>query len=522
MNYFANLFSPLDNKINQFIVFLKKNGILKFCSSFVAVVLVSYIAIIVANIYSYNDLGSADFNNHATVINELKFNLLHPKQPFYGTNESTQYFTPYHVIVAIFCKVFNMYATEALHVFRIINIITFLLIFYLFLKRFYGYFNLLSLGFVILLWGGSWRFSGVIDFTMINVAPYHSLFSTNLILMMFYLLTYDKYWNLFLIPIVAAIAFISQPINLFFIIFGIFAFSIFNRKISTGRLIKIASIYFLFAILIISWPYYSIISVFTRNVQGVSAWPSQIFPMYNINEIIRNSWPILLMIPIIFRKDIIKKNLHLLIIAICLLLVYLILYSKNSELVGRNLIIITFLIQIVLSYAIIEKIAIKSVWILLLIPIFVCFAFNLREAYSQYANRSDKSFLYQMEQEMPIISRHINHYDVVLSDINTGYYLPSYSGKVIATIFSQTLVPSDQERTKDLELFFQLESNNTLRSEIIHKYNAKYLLLNKNFLRTSRYVGVIKMNKDLLNSISFLGEKVIELDQLVLYKTFLN
>ena len=71
--------------------------------------------------------GTGDYYHHAGVINELIQHPLHPNHPYYGTSDTTQYFTPYHLIVSIFANLFHINALYGLTVFSIINIILFIL-----------------------------------------------------------------------------------------------------------------------------------------------------------------------------------------------------------------------------------------------------------------------------------------------------------------------------------------------------------------------------------------------------------
>jgi hypothetical protein len=83
------------------------------------------------------------------------------------------------------------------------------------------------------------------------------------------------------------------------------------------------------------------------------------------------------------------------------------------------------------------------------------------------------------------LSSSTKQYDLVLSDLETSWYIPSFGGKVIAHPFPVYFVPDYAERKRDLLLFFSERTTDDERMAIIRKYRPDYLLLRKALSGTS-------------------------------------
>ncbi|WP_459889880.1 hypothetical protein [Desulfothermus okinawensis] len=74
------------------------------------------------------------------------------------------------------------------------------------------------------------------------------------------------------------------------------------------------------------------------------------------------------------------------------------------------------------------------------------------------------------------VQSHIDHYDVVLSNLNISWHLPAFSGKIIASRHPVHWV-DNEVRKLDLKKFFSSKTSCIEKENILHKYNVKYLLL---------------------------------------------
>jgi hypothetical protein len=68
--------------------------------------------------------------------------------------------------------------------------------------------------------------------------------------------------------------------------------------------------------------------------------------------------------------------------------------------------------------------------------------------------------------------------DVVLSDINTSWMVPTFGGKIVAARHPLAFVPDQRTRRDDVAHFFDPATGDTERTALIDKYHVRFLLLN--------------------------------------------
>ena len=116
-----------------------------------------------------------------------------------------------------------------------------------------------------------------------------------------------------------------------------------------------------------------------------------------------------------------------------------------------------------------------------------------------------------MYKNLTFLSQHLKKGSVVLSDLDTSWFVPSFGGKVIGALHVQAFVSDDEQRRVDLVDFFDNDTSTTKRQSIIQKYKPDYFLIDK---------FAIKDWLKIFNSIeSFLKtSKVYENDQYLLFR----
>lgn len=77
------------------------------------------------------------------------------------------------------------------------------------------------------------------------------------------------------------------------------------------------------------------------------------------------------------------------------------------------------------------------------------------------------------------LSRFTGQYDVVLSDIESSWLVPTFGGKVVAARHPLSFVPGHDARKSDVRCFFSKEASSRERRQILKKYRVDYLLLRK-------------------------------------------
>ena len=77
------------------------------------------------------------------------------------------------------------------------------------------------------------------------------------------------------------------------------------------------------------------------------------------------------------------------------------------------------------------------------------------------------------------ISKYVHGNDLVLSDLETSWLIPTFGGKIIATLHPQAFIPDLLTRQRDLETFFDAGTNKDERLDILRQYHPKFLLLDQ-------------------------------------------
>ena len=74
--------------------------------------------------------------------------------------------------------------------------------------------------------------------------------------------------------------------------------------------------------------------------------------------------------------------------------------------------------------------------------------------------------------------------DVVLSDLESSWMIPSEHGRIVAAVHYELFVPDQPQRTNDLATFFATQSE-AERARIIKKYDVKWIVLDRDKLDDS-------------------------------------
>ena len=74
---------------------------------------------------------------------------------------------------------------------------------------------------------------------------------------------------------------------------------------------------------------------------------------------------------------------------------------------------------------------------------------------------------------------HIGPQAVVFADIETSWFIPSFEAKIVAADHPLAFVKDAEQRREDVIKFFEQQTSVQERTALLQKYQAKYLLLNK-------------------------------------------
>lgn len=465
-------------------------------------ILSSFIVILTIS-FSLLGLWKGDFWEHSSVIRELSNNPFSPSHPLFNIKAPHVFFSPYALCLALFSRIFSLSPITILSIFSIINISLLLIFFKKFIFELLKFDNspFYSLLLILVLWGFSpWFYSGFYHLEVLPyVSPYPSTFSLSISFII--LVLYIRFFNTFsfknyiIILFLSEIVLLSHPITAIFLFVGLLAITI-NAECSFLLkyllLIGIIGMSFFFAFI---WPYFPFFDLFNCSE----------FDLYNrtmYNKVFIRTFPVFLGIPLIIqriasnRKDI----LGLMFIGLCIIYVYGGISGKYTY--GRVISFIIFIIDIVIAEWIAKKelygnfnkkiLFIKSKYFLIVL-LSILFILHFKPVLKSMKNDV-------IGNKYKFLQHYIRNNDVILSDIKTSWYIPTFGAKIIASDHPVAFVKDWNYRRKDIINFFNNNTSDTARLSIIKKYDCNYILINLDVNK--------KLNINTLNSIYRMGEIV--------------
>jgi regulator of protease activity HflC (stomatin/prohibitin superfamily) len=80
---------------------------------------------------------------------------------------------------------------------------------------------------------------------------------------------------------------------------------------------------------------------------------------------------------------------------------------------------------------------------------------------------------------LSFLETHVGREDVVLTDVDTCWYVPAFQGKVVAYPMKLPFVPDHAERLAAVERFFEPDAEGAEQTAILARYGVRYVLLPK-------------------------------------------
>jgi hypothetical protein len=461
-----------------------------------------------------------DFWEHSAVVNELSKHLIHPNNPIIKTNTPHAFFSPYSLLVAMFSRITYQNSIQSLEYFAFFNLLFFLISFYLFCKNIFGENHnsiaTLSLILILFFWGKNpFVWSGFYHFMGLHwILPYPSTFALSLSFLILSIVakkSLQKYYlNSLVVIILSAVVFITHPPTGIFLSIGIIVMNFsFNSYSIKQCIIKSSIIIIPVLILCLLWPYFNFIDLLVGNNFDLNRVNKAIY-----SRIISIYWPVLLIIPTLFFVNKNKIYNFFLIAIILMAIVYIGGYIFKINGVSRLISNIMMFAQFLIAYSMVDLIKehrvlgkvyfstfifaiIVSLW-LNFIPLVDTFLRVLSIKKIEYYSKYD--FLRNL----------VTSDDIILSDANSNWIIPSFNGKVISTKHAICWINDINERRNAVNSFFTIENPDTLRQNVIRKYNPDYLLIDydevhfeNSTLQWLKSIGYTVYYKDQLELIKF-------------------
>lgn len=427
-----------------------------------------------------------DFWGHAAVVRELAAHPWSPSHPDLGIDAPHAFISPWSLLVAGISRLAGVDAVRALGIAGILDLLVLLAGIRLFLERvcpgrgarasFY------ALLFTLLLWGKHpWVYSGVFHLLSLGyVLPYASAFAAGVALLA------AAFWA-WRLPapgagtvVVAALAggflLVTHPPTWCFLLAAMAAFTLAARA-GRGAWFGFAAAAAASAGLAALWPYYPVLDLV---VSGQSAFHASNKFMYE--RVLARAFPALLAIPLAAWSLRTGWRKPVLLAAAVLAVFYLYGQLSREWNFGRSLPWLIFLahVEIASSLAGAEDRWIRSQSLRRMAPILVtaacvafAFSWQIGPVFAVWGTDKD------VRKELGFLASATGASDVVLADFDTGWYVPAFGGKVIASRHPVAFVPNHQDRVRDVQRFFSSGADRTERDAIIERWRARFVLLDR-------------------------------------------
>jgi hypothetical protein len=461
-----------------------------------------------------------DFWEHSAAVNELIRHPFNPGHPQLAVSAAHTFLNPYTFIVAQFARLFQLDAISALSIFGVINFCLFCYGLHAFISslqihnrtstlqsRHLGNNTLTfyALLLILFLWGGKpWPYSGFFNYQIFfwNLA-YPSTFIGGLSLLGLAFNArhqFDRNY-LYLAALIAltTTALLTHPLTAQFLLIGFFA-QIFAPQPAQGgqhvprsvqfiALGKLAIIFVASMAIATRWPFYPILELF----QGASK-------VYDISNgdmyfhLLTRTWPFMLLAPL-FLWMLLKPALRpLLIIFVATAIIYGLGYVTERYSFGRIISYTIIVIQIACAVAAFQferwlqdsapRIARVGQIATLLLLLFWASQWApssisrlLTAGNSVWLGRTVSNQI--IYKDYLFLPSHIAPQAVVFADIETSWFIPSFEAKIVAADHPLAFVKDAEQRREDVVKFFEQQTTDQERTALLQKYQAKYLLLNK-------------------------------------------
>jgi alpha-1,6-mannosyltransferase len=438
--------------------------------------------------HSWSDAWIGDFWIYVATVRELAEKPLHPGNPLLGNAYPFPFLSPYMWVLGVVSRFSGLPPFDVLAAQGVLNGALLLGALYAFVATWVRRPSaaVYALLFVLFLWGPDpWLFSGFFHLgSLALVLPYPSTFAAALAfgsLAAFTRLATARPW-LWAPGTALALAFlwILHPVNGLFLCLGLTAFSLERRR-PVGHWLALAGSVALSVGLALAWPLYPVGSLWFGQIGFVHAGNDAMY-----HDPLPRVLPALLGAPWLLVR--LRRNHRDPLSVLAALLIALVVFGgvTGQWSFGRLISHAAIVLQVALADAagaLEERLGLLrrgAVLRPLLAPALVLLLLGiswpavvrplLREAWT-----GDPRWLGFLESR-------VGTDEVVMTDIDTCWYVPSFSGKVVAYPMQLPFVTDQAERVRAVERFFERGAPSAERDEILRRYGARYVLITRSTL----------------------------------------
>lgn len=428
----------------------------------------------------------SDFWDHAATIRALAEDPLEPMHPMYGVSAPSQFYSPYHLLLARVTRAFGIAPIDILALVGPINSIIVLLTLYVFVSLVTGdnrvaFYSLL---FTLFLWGpGAWYHSGFLNATSLGgVQGYPSISATGFTLMSFvfaykYLNTRKIRWFV-PVPLFLCYVVLTHPFTAIAGYGGILAIAASDVTKRANRTYWIAVSSLVIPIIAwFAWPWFDAVHLLSGGGNAIHEANRRIYSYPYIR-----AFGVLLAVPVVFGawRDRPRDPIALM---FCVFLgTYLFGAITGIWSLGRIMPFLAIAAHIALARWAVEfedRVRnghinkLQTVYAAIIVVVMVVFSAQPAVALIRNALPSNTRTYERYE----FIITHVGSDDAVIATLETGWRVPTFTGKIVAALHPMPFVETHEQRQRDTIVFFADTTTYETRERLLDAYQVKFILI---------------------------------------------
>lgn len=492
----------------------------KWAYLFISIPVLTAIFWSIFNYPSYTSYYSSDFWEHSATIHEWTKNLWHPGNPHLAIDTGSPRYMPFFFLLTLLARIFHLTPIQALGIGGVMTMILFLYGVWLFLGLYFRNDWAPFVGLIVLLggWGAGWYWSNCYQLRcLFYVIPFPSSFVFSVSFLSFWLATKMlrhraiSPWRLISLGIMSALMLLSHPLTGVFAIGSLCLLSLTEPNVSFSHRWTLIAVALTGALVAELWPYFSVWHVIFGTSGGEAAsWVKagnivgdrikmlyQTHPFYNPQQFFVTIGPGLLGIPALFYLAYTREHFFIISGFIVMSLPFLANLFLPIPLGHRFAFFMIFYLHLALIWGILRlQSKVRNItqyhtvlrfskiktgvifWFLTL-----CLLWNgalSALALANYLVYPNLKFGPMQKEpivdDMKRLSPFIPEKAIVMAPAQLSWPLPTFTGKVVAAYHINPMVADHFFRRRDTFRFFQVQTDQETRMEIIKRYKITHIL----------------------------------------------
>ena len=441
---------------------------------------------------------------HAASVNELASNLSNPSNPFLAAEGSTTpRFTLYILLLALLKRISTLPVIDLMELAGMFNLLLLVTGIYAFIKTYArnNYQPFFTLIVLLIFWGRGWLYSSEYSLQFLTSSLFHpSVFAFSISFWGWYFFLKFKEGKtgacLVMTALISVLVTSTHPLTASFYFIVIFLLNFHQKKEIIPGFYLIALSFLLSILLMLFWPYFSIVEAFKKGALSGGWYPTG---NYFYTHITAGAGLSLLGIPVAVYYLLRGRHLCVILSFAVSVVIYIASYYADLPLLGRYIYFSIFSLHVLLSFLLAEiwkaqpgpvsppiikhALRITSVIIITILFLYQTKLMDLTAMVRcciHFSPALSTKRCNHPQEKYAFLTANLTRGNVVLSDTFTSWVIPAMSGaKVVSLFHDNPLVPDNAVRMNDTRAFFSPGTGQSERRELIKKYGITHILIHK-------------------------------------------